>query len=418
MFVEMNHKKNMIGKIKIAFCSLLFTLNVAGQEVSSTDTTAVDSVKTKYTLIDRLHQVQQFLDRRAKRRVDPNYIEVPDKPWRVILRYKANAVDVEYRDIFTYPIGDAFTEWKLYFKPPMASSIGFWVGYRGTGVSYSKALNGNAGRYFSITSSGARYGFNFRLRRFNTSDASLTATDYENGASLGTSVDTTGILYSPVWIRSVYINGYYVFNGRRYSQAAAYNQSVIQRRSAGSFLLGATWYQSSFDYSDVSNAVFMLLGHGVHRIKVHQANIGFGYGYNFVPCRGLVINAMVMPTLSVYNRVKAYKYDFNYDLSVEDDVDDYGQWNSETKTWANGKTHKSIFMANEETDDAEYWDLPSETAYSAFHLNVDLRVGIAYNWKNWFLSAQGQYNNFSYKKDENRVNISDGYFQVSLGVRL
>ena len=39
-----------------------------------------------------------------------------------------------------------------------------------------------------------------------------------------------GELFSPVWIRSVYVNGYYVFNGRRYSQAAAYNQSVIQRR--------------------------------------------------------------------------------------------------------------------------------------------------------------------------------------------
>jgi hypothetical protein len=29
-------------------------------------------------------------------------------------------------------------------------------------------------------------------------------------------------MQAPVWIRSVYINGYYVFNGRRYSQAASW----------------------------------------------------------------------------------------------------------------------------------------------------------------------------------------------------
>ena len=414
----------MIGKIKIVFCSLLFALNAAGQEAMPSDSAVVDSVKKKHTLMDRIHQVQAFLDKRAKSSVDPNFIEVPEKPWRVILRNKNHDVDVEYSDIFFDPTYNESTEWKLLFEPPMASSIGIWVGYRGTGISFSQSLNNNSGRYFSISSTGARYGFNFRLRRFNTSKARLTGTTYEhNFDNRESTVDTTGLVQSPVWIRSVYVNGYYVFNGRRYSQAAAYNQSVIQRRSAGSFLLGATWYQSSFDYSDVANGFFMMLGHGVHRIKVHQANIGFGYGYNFVPCRGLVINAMAMPTISVYNRVKAYKYDFNYDLSTEDDVDDYGSWNRETKTWENGKTHKSLlFIEDAEIDNVgeylDYWDMPAETTYSMFNVNVDLRFGIAYNWKNWFIGAQGQFNNFSYKKDENRVRIVDTYLQVSLGVRL
>jgi len=417
----------MIGKFKIVLCSLLFTLNVAGQEAMPSDSVVVDSVKKKHTLIDRLQQLQLFLDKKAKARVDPNYIEVPEKPWRVILRYKNNDVNVEYRDIFFAPAYNESTEWKLLFEPPMASSVGFWVGYRGTGISFYKSLNSNSGRYFSISSTGAKYGFNFRLRRFNTSEARLLGTTYEHDYdNREFTTDTTGMVQSPVWIRSVYINGYYVFNGRRYSQAAAYNQSVIQRRSAGSFLLGATWYQSSFDYSDIRNVFFVMLGHGVHRIKVHQANIGFGYGYNFVPCRGLVINAMAMPTISVYNRVKAYKYDFNYDLSSEEEVDDYGEWNRETKRWANGKTHKSILMTDDEvdievgdiSDYIDYWDMPAETTYSTFHFNIDLRVGIAYNWKNWFIGAQGQYNNFTYKKDDNRVSISDTYFQVSLGVRL
>ena len=326
----------MIGRIII--CCLLCSLNAAAQET----TDSVSTKEDKPSLMVRLHQLQQYLDDKAKAKVDPHYIEVPEKPWRVILRYKENVVDVDYSQSLDLPQTNEHSDWNLSFEPPVASSVGFWVGYRGTGFSYSKSLTKNAGRYYSISSTGAKYGFNFRLRRFNTSDAELSSTDYENGQPTGVPYDTVVSMPSPVWIRSVYINGYYVFNGRRYSQAAAYSQSVIQRRSAGSLLLGATWYQSSFDYDDIQNGVYMIIGHGIYRAKVHQANLGIGYGYNWVPLRGLVVNAMVMPTISVYNRVKTYKYETNYDLSPKDPVDDYGNWDPETGKWANGKTHTTL----------------------------------------------------------------------------
>jgi hypothetical protein len=403
-------------------CCLLFALNAAGQET-------IDSVSTQEktdsttSLVKRLYQVQQFLDTKAKKKVDPNYIEVPDKPWRVIMRYKENAVDVDFSNTLESldPGDHSYLDWRLCFEPPVAASIGFWVGYRGTGISFSKSLAKNAGRYFSISTTGAKYGFNFRLRRFSTSAVKLETDTYIEGEGV-TEYDEEDNMLSPVWIRSAYLNGYYVFNGRRYSQAAAYNQAVIQRRSAGSFLLGATWYQSSFDYSDVENSIFMELARSVGRIKVHQANIGIGYGYNFVPFRGFVINAMAMPTFSVYNRVKIYKYDFNYTLFLdENETDNYGEWNSETKTWANGKTHKALEIVNNTVvypDDAESWEVDSETEYSWLHVNLDLRLGIAYNWRNYFIGLQGQYNNFHYKKDISKVNIFDAYARLSLGVRL
>jgi hypothetical protein len=366
----------------------------------------------------RIQQVQQYLDSTAKAKVDQHYIEVPEKPWRVILRYKSNGIAVNYDQKLDFPETNEHSEWKLSFEPPMASSVGFWVGYRGTGLSYYYSLNKNAGRYFSLSSTGAKYGLAFRLRRFNVTKATFGAVDFVNGQKSG-EYEQSGNMPSPVWIRSAYLNGYYVFNGRRYSQDAAYNQSVIQRRSAGSFLLGATWYQSSFDYSDMKNCSFMILGRGIHRIKVHQANIGFGYGYNFVPFRGLVINAMTMPTLSVYNRVKIEKYDFNYELTTEPDpVDDYGKWDPQTRTWANGKSKKPITMATGENDVLDYWDLDSEVDYSALHFNVDLRLGITYNWKNCYLGFQAQFNNFTYKKDDSKVTLTEGYAEMSLGVRL
>ena len=395
-------------------CLLLFSLNAAAQEQEPFDSTSTQDSKLNW--MEQLHEVQQLLETRAKAAVDARYIEVPEKPWRVVLRYKENVVDVDYSQSVDFPGTNDHSDWNLCFEPPVASSVGFWVGYRGTGFSYSKSLTKNAGRYYSLSSTGAKYGFNFRLRRFNTQDAKINSTDYENGQT--TQYDSTLNMPAPVWIRSVYINGYYVFNGRRYSQAAAYNQSVIQRRSAGSFLLGATWYQSSFDYSDIRNFVFMILGHGIYRAKVHQANLGVGYGYNWVPLRGLVVNVMAMPTISLYNRVKAYKYETNYDLSPKESVDNYGDWNKETKTWANGKTHKPILMINTSNPQFDYWDVEPEVNHSMFRLNLDLRLGIAYNWRNYFVGAQAQYNNFNYKNDHGKINIYDAYARLSFGVRL
>ena len=397
-------------------CCLLFSLNAAAQEPETIDSVSTQGSKT--SLMTRVHQLQEYLDTKAKKKVDPAYIEVPDKPWRVILRYKENAVDVDYSQSIESPETNEYAEWNLCFEPPLASSIGFWVGYRGTGFSFSKSLTKNAGRYWSFSTTGAKYGFNFRLRRFKTQDARLTAKDYENG-QITYEYDKDETMPAPVWIRSVYLNGYYVFNGRRYSQAAAYNQSVIQRRSAGSLLLGATWYQSSFDYADMANAAYMVLGHGISRIKVHQANLGVGYGFNWVPFRGFVVNVMAMPTVSVYNRVKAYKYETNYDLSPNEPVDDFGDWNKETRRWANGKTHKPLGMVNPEGGNQfDYWDAEPEVHYSMLRFNLDLRLGIAYNFGNYFVGAQAQYNNFHYKNDHCKVNIFDAYARLAFGVRL
>ena len=391
----------MIGRI--IFCCLLFSLQASGQESN---------------LIKHLRLVQNYLDSTAKAKVDPVYIEVPDKPWRVILRYKENAVNVNYDQSLSDPVNNQRLEWNMNFQPPMASSVGFWIGYRGTGVSYSVPINKNAGRYFSVSSTGAKYGFNFRLRRFDTSETTYNY-KYYNNDELVKEEDLTGHTYAPVWVRSVYLNGYYVFNGRRYSQAAAYNQSVIQRHSAGSFLLGATLYQSSFDFSDSENSIMILYSNNTGRLKLQQANIGIGYGYNLVPFRGFVLNAMAMPAISVYNRVKATKFDCNYTLFGEaKTTDNYGQWNPETHKWANGETHKPLAEGENWENQIESWESGYETDYSALRLSYDLRAGICYNWKDYFIGAQAQLNGFYYKESESLVYIGDGFVQLSLGIRL
>lgn len=391
----------MIGRIII--CCLLFSMNATAQS----------------TLKTRLHQVKQFLDNKAKASVDSHYIEVPEKPWRVVLRYNPSLFDLDYSNVAGNPAAGDGAEWEICFEPPLASSVGVWAGYRGTGFAISKSLHRKKGTTFSFSTTGAKYGASIRLRSFDINEVTFTSTVYDGGKVV--QQEEEGRLYAPASIASLYINGYYVFNGRRYSQAAAYNQSVIQRRSAGSLLVGASWYMSAFDFSDDKNSTMIILSNGVGRVKLHQGNIGVGYGYNLVPLRGLVVNAMAMPTLSFYNRVKVYNYDCNYEAKeAKDPTDDYGQWNPDTHTWANGKTHKPFPTDGDVSwrNDIDSWEVGAETDYSMLRLNVDLRVGIAYNWSNYFIGALAQFNNFSYKKDQCKVELLDIFGRVSFGIRL
>lgn len=407
---------NKIGKITIL--GLLLSMNVAAQEPATTD--SVNTQQSKPTLMQRLNQVQQYLDEKARAKVDPNYIEVPKKPWRVVLRYKESVFVVDYSNSLGDPSAGEGAEWNMRFEPPMSPSIGVWAGYRGTGLAVAKSLGKKKGTTLSFSTTGAKYGANLRLRSFDVTEGTFTSTIYDNGKVMSLNGDAR--LLAPVNITSLYLNGYYVFNGRRYSQAAAYNQSVIQRRSAGSFLLGATLYLAGMDLSDDKNSSLILLSSGVGRIVIHQGNIGVGYGYNWVPFRGFVVNAMAMPTLSFYNRVKVNKYDCNYEmLEATGPTDDYGTWNPDTHTWANGKTHRPI--PGEESDTSWYdgvdsWEAGSETTYSLLRFNLDLRLGIAYNWSDYFIGAQAQFNNFFFKKDQCKINIYDAYARISLGVRL
>lgn len=219
---------NKIGIITI--CCLLSSMNVAAQEQTSTD--SVDTQQSKRSLKERLNIVQQFLDTKARAKVDPNYIEVHKKPWRVVLRYKETVFDVDYSNSVGDPQAGNGIDWNMCFEPPMSPSLGVWAGYRGTGISVAKSLGKKKGTSLSFSTTGAKYGANLRLRSFDVTEGTFTSTGYDNGKEMHLNGDAR--LIEPVNITSLYLNGYYVFNGRCYSQAAAYNQSVIQRRSAGS----------------------------------------------------------------------------------------------------------------------------------------------------------------------------------------
>ena len=96
------------------------------------------------------------------------------------------------------------------------------------------------------------------------------------------------------------VAGYYTFNHRRFSFPAAFTQSYIQKRSAGSWLAGISYQGGSIKTTDQlkeknPNAPDT-------RIYIGHVGIGGGYGYNWVLGRKWLLHFSMLPTFVVYNR--------------------------------------------------------------------------------------------------------------------
>ena len=87
-------------------------------------------------------------------------------------------------------------------------------------------------------------------------------------------------LVDPIKVRSVIADGYYLFNGKRFSYCAAYDQSMLQKRSAGSLMVGAMYYYGRINYASDTNADLIYLMQGLGRVKLWQGSVGAGYAYN------------------------------------------------------------------------------------------------------------------------------------------
>ena len=94
--------------------------------------------------------------------------------------------------------------------------------------------------------------------------------------------------------------GYYTFNHRYFSYPAAFTQSYIQRRSAGSLLAGFSYQGGSIKTTDALTE--RSPGAPTIRIYAGHVGIGAGYGYNWVLGRKWLLHLSLLPTIVVYNR--------------------------------------------------------------------------------------------------------------------
>lgn len=96
---------------------------------------------------------------------------------------------------------------------------------------------------------------------------------------------------------------FYVFNHKKYAHAAAYCFSKIQRRSAGSFILGIQYADQymSLDLERLPEDIKPYNPWGNRTFRVHHYDyaVNVGYGYNWVFHRNWLFNVIATPSIGL-----------------------------------------------------------------------------------------------------------------------
>ena len=353
-------------------------------------------------IVSLIKKVGTKMDSMAVKGVDRRYIEAPEKPWQLIVRGNVSQTLVSMSTQGNMA-GEEYHA-KPTLKTVPSQYIGVWAGYRGYGLGYTVNIGGDKGSYLTFGATGGSYGINVRIHSFENHSPNFHLNSDiipEESKDDWNAVHLT----DPIHIRTVIADGYYLFNGKKFSYAAAYDQSVIQKLSVGSLMAGLMYNYTHINYSSDLNGDLIYLMEGLGRIKLWQGSLGVGYAYNWVPTRGLLINIMAMPMLTLVNKLKAYGYATN----VEELMADPYCWdptvtNEEWDKWFYGNLHITP-MGNKTFD-------------SGISLGFDARMSLTYNFGRFFLNAYGQFNNIRYHHNNTHGYLNDWFVNTSLGIRL
>lgn len=235
------------------------------------------------------HFVSNFA--RAFNEFDTTYIE-PQKYNYALMLQNTNTYE-----IYTVSSKDGQ---KITFAPEMSYRLGPYFGWRWIFLGWSIDLT----HISSSSKSTNRQEYDLSLYsnllgldlywRETGNNYKVRSMDLGNGVNTDAmkDVDFGGVQSS---IRG--FNAYYIFNHKKFSYPAAYSQSTVQRRSAGSFLagIGYTYQKLGIDWDRLDQLVEDRLGNDAKQemdstltfgvIKYTDINISCGYAYNWVFAR-------------------------------------------------------------------------------------------------------------------------------------
>ena len=341
-----------------------------------------------------LKKVGTFIDSMSVRGVDRSYIDAPEKPWQLIVKGNVSQTIVSMRTEGSMAGHDYSAKPSLKTTP--AQYVGLWAGYRGYGFGYTVNVGGDKGSYLTVGATGGAFGINVRIHSFDNSNP-----DFNLNSSLLSEDQTESWndvhLTDPIRVKTIIADGYYMFNGKKFSYAAAYDQSLVQLRSAGSFVAGARYFHSNYDYAHDSNADIILNMNNIGRIRTWQVSIGAGYAYNWVPAKGWLFSIIAMPMVTAYNHIKIDTYDSNYRQLALDEV----------------------FHEDDELPRQDYRITPmgTESHNSRIQLNVNSRASLTYSASRWFVNLNGNLYHSRYRYHSNSGHLNDWSVNANVGIR-
>ena len=217
-------------------------------------------------------------ERYYKTPYDTNYVTRPEGKLTLRLRLNQTGNDIHTRSTING------VKSKSDLKTSYKTTVSIGASY--LGVSAALAINPAkmGGKYNDY-----ELNLNYYSNRFSI-DAS-----YQRASSLSGDIrrgsESHELMEGTVDMKMLNVAAYYAFNHRKFSFPAAFTQSYIQRRSAGSWLAGLSYMGCVIDV-DTPDA----------RLYIGHLGIGGGYGYNWVPSRKWLIHLSLLPTFVIFNR--------------------------------------------------------------------------------------------------------------------
>jgi hypothetical protein len=238
--------------------------------------------------------------------IDTSYIE-PQKYNFAFMIQNTNTYEV-------YRLSSS-SEQSITFAPEATVRIGPYFGWRWIFLGYTLDIkhldfwhrNNNPRQEYDLSLYSSMLGLDIYYRK--------TGNDYKiRQLYLGKNIDTEPIRGTNFGGLTSTIKGfnlYYIFNHRQFSYPAAFSQSTIQRRSAGSSLLGIGYTQHTLtvDWNELNDVIKERLGNRVSsspidstlmfsEVKYTDVSVSGGYAYNWVFARNWVLAGSVSLALA------------------------------------------------------------------------------------------------------------------------
>jgi len=291
----MRHSSRKNGSLQVAILSgLLFLSNVrgeaktllAGDETDNPQTAPLDTTHGFSRFVYQLDRAFSHYDKRDNSNVDTNYLTRAPERLRLQMKFNMSGSNIITRG--TSSGGD----YEATLEAQNKSTVSIGASYRG--VTLSLALNParlmgkNKDYEFNINAYGNHIGGDIIFQSANTFEGDIV-----------TSEQATHVGTGQIRMNMLHLNGYYAFNGRRFSYPAAFSQSWIQYRSSGSVMIGTSLQLCGLRLREV-----LMPNNSFTKLDIANFGIGVGYGYNWVPRRGWLVHLSTLPQLVVFSRCR------------------------------------------------------------------------------------------------------------------
>ena len=274
--------------------------SMRAQEI--TDSVNTDSPKKREKIKANLKKKGSLIYRFIKQfdAIDPEYI-TPN-----YYNYTTMLQNTNYFQLYKFSgRNQEGTTQSITLKPSHSIKVGPYFGWRWIFLGYTFDLGhphsaGKSSEFnLSLYSSMLGVDFihirntgNFKLKKVNGFDE-IPSKHFYNYPVTGVKADIMS--YS----------GYYVFNHRKFSYPAAYNQSTMQRKSCGSPMLGIGFSKQKleFDYTKLPPELTED-GKIIDELKFDKINYKYfyvsgGYAYNWVFAPHIMLGVSVMPSIGL-----------------------------------------------------------------------------------------------------------------------